>query len=184
MTVGLVLLPATQWRWLLVVYILSVLGYSGGNLFYDSFLTDVSDDRQMDRISSVGYGFGYLGGVIAFILFMVLQLTHGFGQLSSTAVARWGFVLAAVWWVIFFIPIQRNVQQRHALAVTSAPLRQSWQRVWVTLRHIRQHKYLAWFLVAYFCYIDGVDTIFTMATSIGLDIGISSTTLIVVLLVV
>ncbi|MFD1455443.1 MFS transporter [Levilactobacillus lanxiensis] len=184
MTVGLALLPATQWQWLLVVYILSVLGYSGGNLFYDSFLTDVSDDQQMDRISSVGYGFGYLGGVIAFILFMILQLTHGFGQLSSTAVARWGFVLAAVWWVVFFIPIQRNVHQRHALAVTQAPLKQSWQRVWGTLSHIRQHKYLAWFLVAYFCYIDGVDTIFTMATSIGLDIGITSTTLIVVLLVV
>lgn len=184
MTVGLALLPATQWQWLLVVYILSVLGYSGGNLFYDSFLTDVSDDQQMDRISSVGYGFGYLGGVIAFILFMILQLTHGFGQLSSTAVARWGFVLAAVWWVVFFIPIQRHVHQRHALAVTQAPLKQSWQRVWVTLSHIRQHKYLAWFLVAYFCYIDGVDTIFTMATSIGLDIGITSTTLIVVLLVV
>lgn len=85
MTLGLAVLPTTQWQWLLVVYIISVLGYSGGNLFYDSFLTDVSDNRSMDRISSIGYGFGYLGGVIAFMLFMVLQLTHGFGQLSSTA---------------------------------------------------------------------------------------------------
>lgn len=184
MTLGLALLPPNQWQWLLVIYILSVLGYSGGNLFYDSFLTDVSDDRQMDQISSVGYGFGYLGGVLAFILFMVLQVTQGFGQLSTTAVARWGFVLAAVWWVVFFLPIQRNVHQQHALAATHTPLKQSWHRVWLTLRHIRQHKYLAWFLVAYFCYIDGVDTIFTMATSIGLDIGVESTTLIVVLLVV
>ncbi|MFC6208095.1 MFS transporter [Levilactobacillus tongjiangensis] len=184
MTLGLALMPASQWQWLLVVYILSVLGYSGGNLFYDSFLTDVSDDRQMDQLSSVGYGFGYLGGVIAFILFMILQLTHGFGQMSSIDVARWGFVLAAVWWVVFFLPIQRNVHQRHSLTTTRAPLKQSWQRVWTTIRHLQQHKVLAWFLVAYFCYIDGVDTIFTMATSIGLDIGITSTTLIMVLLVV
>ncbi|AKP65789.1 major facilitator superfamily permease [Levilactobacillus koreensis JCM 16448] len=184
MTLGLALVPAAQWQWLLVIYILSVLGYSGGNLFYDSFLTDVSDDQQMDRISSTGYGFGYLGGVIAFLLFMVLQFTHGFGRLSSLAVARWGFALAAIWWIIFFIPILRNVHQRHSLSVTRAPLRQSWQRVWATVRHLRQHQQLAWFLVAYFCYIDGVDTIFTMATSIGLDIGIDSTTLILVLLVV
>lgn len=184
MTLGLAILPSSQWQWLLVIYVLSVLGYSGGNLFYDSFLTDISGDDQMDRLSSVGYGFGYLGGVLAFILFMVLQFTNGFGHLSSLAVARWGFVLAAVWWVIFFIPLVRNVQQRHSLSVTQAPLRQSWSRVWQTLRHLRQHKYLAWFLLAYFCYIDGVDTIFTMATSIGLDIGIDSTTLILVLLVV
>ncbi|GEO74169.1 major facilitator superfamily permease [Levilactobacillus namurensis DSM 19117] len=184
MTLGLAVLPTTQWRWLLVIYVLSVLGYSGGNLFYDSFLTDVSTDSQMDKISSTGYGFGYLGGVIAFILFMVLEFTHGFGHLSSLAVARWGFALAAIWWVIFFIPLVRNVRQRHALTTTTRPLRQSWSRVWQTIRHLRQHKYLAWFLVAYFCYIDGVDTIFTMATSIGLDIGITSTTLIMVLLVV
>lgn len=184
MTLGLAVLPTTQWQWLLVVYIISVLGYSGGNLFYDSFLTDVSDNRSMDRISSIGYGFGYLGGVIAFMLFMVLQLTHGFGQLSSTAVARWGFVLAALWWVIFFLPLPLNVHQRHSLSVTQAPLKQSWHRVWQTIRHLRQYRQLAWFLIAYFCYIDGVDTIFTMATSIGLDIGIDSTTLIMVLLVV
>jgi len=184
MTLGLALLPSSQWQWLLFIYVLSILGYSGGNLFYDSFLTDVSDDRQMDRLSSVGYGFGYLGGVIAFLLFMVLEFTNGFGRLSSLAVARWGFVLAAVWWLIFYIPFQRHVHQRHALAATAAPLRQSWHRVWQTILHLRQHKYLAWFLVAYFCYIDGVDTIFTMATSIGLDIGINSTTLIMVLLVV
>lgn len=184
MTIGLALLPSNQWQWLLVIYVLSVLGYSGGNLFYDSFLTDVSDNRQMDRLSSVGYGFGYLGGVIAFLLFMVLEFTNGFGQLSSLGVARWGFALAAVWWLAFYLPFQRNVQQRHALNTTAAPLRQSWHRVWQTILHLRQHKYLAWFLVAYFCYIDGVDTIFTMATSIGLDIGVKSTTLILVLLVV
>jgi len=184
MTLGLALLPSDQWQWLLVIYVLSVLGYSGGNLFYDSFLTDVSGDDQMDRLSSVGYGFGYLGGVLAFSLFMVLEFTNGFGHLSSTAVARWGFALAAIWWVIFFIPLLKNVHQRHALTVAPAPLRQSWARVWQTIRHLRQHKTVGWFLIAYFCYIDGVDTIFTMATSIGLDIGINSTTLILVLLVV
>lgn len=69
LTVGLALVPTNMWRLLLVIFILSIIGYSGGNLFYDSFLTDVADDLQMDMVSSTGYGMGYLGGVIAFIVF-------------------------------------------------------------------------------------------------------------------
>lgn len=184
MTTALSFVPTNQWKWLLFVYILSIIGYSGGNLFYDSFLTDVAPDDEMDKLSSYGYGFGYLGGVLAFILFLVLQLTKGFGQLSSYGVARWSFVLAAIWWVIFYIPILRDVQQVYAIEPDKNPIVDSFKRVWETLKHIRQYKAAAWFLVAYFFYIDGVDTIFTMATSIGMDIGVDTTMLMMVLLVV
>ena len=184
MTLGLSIVPTTAWKWLIVVYILSIIGYSGGNLFYDSFLTDVAPNKQMDRISSYGYGFGYLGGVLAFILFLVLQLTSGFGQLSSYGVARWSFGLAAAWWIIFYLPLLRNVHQVYALKPTAHPVTDSFRRVWSTLKHIRQYRAAAWFLMAYFFYIDGVDTIFTMATSIGMDMGITTTTLMLVLLVV
>ncbi|MFC6202891.1 MFS transporter [Lactiplantibacillus nangangensis] len=184
MTLGLSLAPTSAWKWLLGIYILSIIGYSGGNLFYDSFLTDVATDQEMDRISSYGYGFGYLGGVLAFILFLVLQLTSGFGQLSSYGVARWSFVLAAVWWIIFYIPLLKNVRQVYALKPNAHPVASSFKRVWSTLKHIKKYQAAAWFLVAYFFYIDGVDTIFTMATSIGMDMGITTTTLMLVLLVV
>ncbi|MFD1672928.1 MFS transporter [Agrilactobacillus yilanensis] len=184
MNLGLALVPPSYWQWLIVVYILSIIGYSGGNLFYDSFLTDVADNRTMDKLSSYGYGFGYLGGVIAFILFLSLQLTGGFGHLSAYGVARWSFVLSASWWALFFIPILKNVHQVYALPATKRPVRDSLKRVFETLRHIRQYKGAAWFLVAYFFYIDGVDTIFTMATSIGMDMGIGTSTLMIVLLVV
>lgn len=183
-TLGLSFIPTSQWRWLLAVYILSIIGYSAANLFYDSFLTDVAPNNDMDSLSSYGYGFGYLGGVMAFILFLVLQLTKGFGQLSSFGVARWSFALAAVWWLIFYAPLLKNVQQVYAIDPDRHPVRDSFKRVWETLKHIRQYKEVAWFLIAYFFYIDGVDTIFTMATSIGMDIGITTTTLMIVLLVV
>ncbi|WP_125760657.1 MFS transporter [Companilactobacillus hulinensis] len=184
MTFGLSVVPTTQWSWLLGVYILSIIGYSGGNLFYDSFLTDVADNKEMDKVSSYGYGFGYLGGVLAFVLFLVLQLTSGFGMLSSFGVARWSFVLAAVWWIIFYIPLIRNVKQVYSVKADAHPITSSFKRVFETLKHIRRYKKVAWFLVAYFFYIDGVDTIFTMATSIGMDMGITTTTLMIVLLVV
>jgi len=184
MTLGLSLAPTNAWKLLLGIYILSIIGYSGGNLFYDSFLTDVAPNDQMDRISSYGYGFGYLGGVLAFILFLVLQLTSGFGQLSSYGVARWSFVLAAAWWIIFYIPLLKNVHQVYALKPNAHPVTDSFKRVWSTLKHLKKYRSAAWFLVAYFFYIDGVDTIFTMATSIGMDMGITTTTLMIVLLVV
>jgi len=184
MTLGLSIAPTSAWKLLLGIYILSIIGYSGGNLFYDSFLTDVAPNKEMDRISSYGYGFGYLGGVLAFILFLVLQLTSGFGQLSSYGVARWSFVLAAVWWIIFYIPLLKNVHQVYALKPNAHPVTDSFKRVWSTLKHLKKYRAAAWFLVAYFFYIDGVDTIFTMATSIGMDMGITTTTLMIVLLVV
>lgn len=184
MTFGLAIVPASQWQLLLTVYILSIIGYSAGNLFYDSFLTDVADNSKMDALSSNGYAYGYLGGVLSFILFLVLQLTNGFGMLSSYGVARWSFVLAAVWWIVFFIPLLKNVQQVYSLPENPHPIISSFKRVWTTITHLRKYKVAAWFLVAYFFYIDGVDTIFTMATSIGMDMGITTTTLMLVLLVV
>lgn len=182
---ALALVPPQAWQWLLFIYILSIIGYSGGNLFYDSFLIDVADDQQMDRVSSTGYGMGYLGGVLAFIIFLVAELTNGFGgRLSSMDVAKLSFILAAVWWIIFGWPLLRHGRQRFHVAAVNRPLIDSFRRISQTMRHINHYRQASWFLVAYFFYIDGVDTIFTMATSIGKDIGVQTPTLMLVLLVV
>ena len=185
LTLGLAVVSPRHWQWLLGLYILSIIGYSGGNLFYDSFLTDVADDRQMDLVSSTGYGMGYLGGVLAFIIFLGAQLTNGFGGLlSSFGVARFSFVLAAVWWVIFAWPLLQHGQQRFSVQAVQDPLTDSFRRLGRTFRHIRKYRRISWFLVAYFFYIDGVDTIFTMATAIGKDLGVNTTMLMMVLLMV
>jgi len=183
-TVGLAFVPASQWHWLLVVYILSAIGYSASNLFYDSFLIDIADDKDMNRISTHGYAYGYLGGVIAFILFLVLQLTGGFGMLDGTGIARWSFIIAAIWWFIFYLPLRKNVHQRYSVEPIAHPFAGSIKRVFSTIGHIKQYRQVAWFLVAYFFYIDGVDTIFTMATAIGMDIGVKTNELMIVMLAV
>lgn len=185
MTFMLPVVPPKQWQFLLLIYVLSIIGYSGGNLFYDSFLTDVADNRQMDTVSTVGYGMGYLGGVLAFIIFLIAQLSHGFnGVLKGYGIAKFSFILAAVWWIIFAWPLLRHGKQRYSVQAVSNPVRDSLNRLGETLRHIKRYKSISWFLVAYFFYIDGVDTIFTMATAIGKDLGIETTMLMLVLLVV
>ncbi|WP_057881247.1 MFS transporter [Companilactobacillus kimchiensis] len=184
MTVGLALVPAQQWQLLLVIYTLSNIGFSASNLFYDSFLIDVASDEEMNKISTHGYGYGYLGGVISFALFLILQLTGGFGMLDGAGIARSSFVLSAIWWLIFWIPINKNVHQKYSLKPESTPIVDGIRRVFATIHHIKQYKKVAWFLVAYFFYIDGVDTIFTMATAIGMDIGIKTNELMIIMLVV
>lgn len=185
LTIGLAIVPAQAWQWLLIIYIGAAIGYSGGNLFYDSFLTDVAPDQQMDQVSSTGYGMGYLGGVLAFIIFLAAQLTNGFnGLLSSYGVAKFSFWLAAIWWIIFAWPLLRHGQQHYSVQAVKNPFLDSLRRIKQTIVHIRQYRQLTWFLVAYFFYIDGVDTIFTMATAIGKDLGVETTMLMLVLLVV
>lgn len=168
--------PNAKRRWLM--YVLSIIGYSG----YDSFLTDVAPNGQMDLVSSTGYGMGYLGGVI---VFLGAQLTHGFNDLlSAYGIAKFSFVIAAVWWVIFGWPLLAHGRQHYSVAAMRHPLRDSFRRLNQTFRHIRHYRQITWFLVAYFFYIDGVDTIFTMATAIGKDMGVETTMLMMVLLVV
>ena len=185
LTIGLALVPLQHWQLLLVVYIGSIIGYSGGNLFYDSFFTDVANNDRMDRVSSTGYSMGYLGGVVVFIIFLVAELTNGFnGLLTSYGVAQFSFILAAIWWIIFGWPLLKDGRQHYSVENASNPFIDSLRRLRKTLYHINQYKQLTWFLVAYFFYIDGVDTIFTMATVIGKDLGIKTAMLMVVLLVV
>ena len=146
-TVFLAVVPASQWRLLLVIYIFSAIGYSASNLYYDSFLIDVADDKEMNKISTHGYAYGYLGGVIAFIFFLILQLTGGFGMLDGTGIARWSFIIAAIWWFIFYLPLQKNVHQKYSVTPMANPIKDSIKRVFATIHHIKQYKKVAWFLV-------------------------------------
>ncbi len=121
---------------------------------------------------------------MAFLIFLIVELGHGFGWLNDYGIARFSFILAGLWWLVFSMPFLKNAQQHYSVPTEAHPFKASLIRVIRTLQHIRCYRDAFWFLVAYFFYIDGVDTIFTMATSIGADMGISTTMLMVVLLVV
>jgi UMF1 family MFS transporter len=178
-TLGLAIVPETAWHLLLAVFVLSFVGYSSANVFYDSYITDITTNDRMDRVSSAGYGFGYLGGLIPFAIFMV-----GRGFMSSFGSVVFAFVLSAVWWLVFTVPFMKNVRQEYALDIVDHPVRDSFKRLGQTIRRLPKYPKLMWFMLAYFFYIDGVNTIFTMASTFALAIGIPSGQLIVVLLYV
>jgi MFS transporter, UMF1 family len=95
-----------------------------------------------------------------------------------------GFVMTAIWWFVFTIPYWRHVEQKSYIPRETQLIKNSFKRLWGTLKGIKAYKQAFLFLIAYFFYIDGVGTIFKMATAIGSDIGLSSNDLIVVMLVV
>lgn len=162
---------------------LCALGYAGANNFYDAFLVDVTSPDRMDRISSVGYALGYVGSCIPFVISIGIIFLHPFG-LSTAQGIRLALLLTALWWFLFTLPMEKRVQQRYGLKDRPRRLvRRSFRRVWNTFRRILRDRRIGLFLLAYFFYIDGVDTIIKMSTSFGYDVGIDDTQLVLALLV-
>lgn len=181
-TLALSFITAGQWVLCLVLFVCARIGWAGANIFYDSFLVDVTTRNRMDYISAQGYALGYIGSVIPFIIVIALILMAGIGDGLPVKQVQIGFVIVALWWIILSIPAIKNVKQVHFLPVPESPLTSSFQRLVSTFRNIRKHKQPFMFLIAYFFYIDGVGTIISMSTAYGRDLGFDITLLIVVLL--
>lgn len=174
-----------SWRLLLLFYIIGTLGFSGSCIYYDSFLLDVTDASRMDRVSSVGYGLGYIGGstIPLIISLALIQFGDRIGIPTVTA-TKFSFVLTALWWLVFTIPMLCHVHQKHSIEPERDILAHTMRQMKGTLSMIVKNKCILFFLIAYFFYIDGVGTIIHMATVFGASCGLGSMDMMVILLVV
>ncbi len=183
-TGALAIIPFGAWVPLMLTYILTVLGFSLGNVFYDSFLTDVTTVDRMDKVSTMGFAFGYIGSTIPFIICMafVVLAQMEFIPMSVVTASKISFVITAIWWFLFTLPMYKDVEQVHGIHGERYSLMDSIYNLGNSFKKIRKNKRVFYFLIAYFFYIDGVDTIIKMATSYGTALGLSSTVLLLVLL--
>lgn len=159
-TGALAAVPDGHWQMLVIFYILTCIGFAGANIFYDSFLVDVTTNDKMDEVSSKGFAYGYIASVIPFAISLGVILMLGMNNLLGYQL---GFVITAVWWGLFTIPFMRNVRQVHYIDPEKKVIRNSFARLFKTIKNIKQYKVAFSFLIAYFLYIDGVDTIIKMA---------------------
>ena len=170
-----------DWRLMLVGFILSRIGFSGSCLFYDSFLTDVTTPERMDRVSSWGSAMGYIGGsTIPFIISIAVMLLMNQSVLSY----KIAIMIVVVWWAVFSIPFLKNVKQQYSVEdAPQALAKEAFRNAWKTFKDILKDKKILFFIIAYFFYIDGVDTIISMATNYGETLGLGAIGMILALLV-
>ena len=166
---------------ILVLYILSTIGFDASAIYYDAFLTDVTTPDRMDRVSTLGYGLGYIGGsTIPLVIFLVMNLI-GIPMLTCLAVI---FAVTALWWFGFSLPLLRNCQQRSGKPYEKGDVGRNIRGVGATAREIIANKTMFVYILAYFFYIDGVHTVISMATTYGTNLGLDSTGMLLALLLV
>lgn len=173
-----------QWQLVIVGYIISYIGFSGANLFYDSFLTDVTTKEKMDKVSTYGFAMGYIGGsTIAFLLSLGIMLALGLEKNLALGV-KISVVITTVWWAVFSIPLLKNVKQEHYVETPKNQLAiQTLKNMLHTAKTIMKNKGIFFFMLAYFFYIDGVNTVIRMATAYGTTLGLDMIGMILALLV-
>ena len=172
---------------LIIVFIISSIGYNMSNVVYDAFLVDVTDESRMDEVSSAGYAWGYIGSMIPFAVAIIPYalvtlgfLNESFEQLSVS----FAFIVAIVWWYVYSQPMLRDVNQVYELEHEDKPIRRSYQRLFRTFKDIKQYKMIFIFMLAYLFYIDVVNTVIRLATTLGSDLGVGVTTLLGVVVLV
>lgn len=167
----------------LVIYVVSSVMLNGSMVFYDAFLVDATSEDNYDRVSSHGYAWGYIGSCIPFIASLAIVLFGENVGISMSAGMQIAFIITALWWVAFTVPLVRNVHQTHFKPRTDRLFRDTVRGLVATVRKIFRDKRLLMYMLAYFFYIDGVHTIIKMSTSYGTELGIDSTQLVLALLV-
>jgi len=187
MTGSLFFVARGAWHIAVLIYIVGIIGFSGGNVFYDSLLISVAPSGKEDMVSALGFGLGYLGGGLLFACNVLMTLKPAwFGLTDAATAVRISFLSVALWWAIFSLPIMIWVKEPPTHRKTSG-----WKMIGsgllqlkTTFAEIRQLRVVFLFLIAYWLYIDGVDTIVRMAVDYGMSLGFPADSLIVALLIV
>jgi UMF1 family MFS transporter len=186
MTAALSLVSMGNWPAAIALYTFGSVGFAGGNIFYDALLTGVASKDRWDMVSSLGYALGYLGGGILFALNVWMSLRpETFGFVDTAAAVRFSFWSVGVWWALFTVPLLLFVREPRFLPGGGgrAMVREGLSQLAKTFHELRRLRTLFLFLVAYWFYIDGVDTVIRMAVDYGLSLGFESRVLIVALLI-
>ena len=172
------------WSWLifLVIFVLAKVGYSSSLVFYDSMLSEVTNEEKMDKVSSMGYAYGYIGSVIPFVICLGLVLGYELIGITQTTALIIAFVITAVWWVGCSVPLVKHYRQTAFVERRAHPFRQAFGELGKTLKHARQNPNILFYLLAFFFFINGVYTIIDMATAYGTALGLDSTGLLLALL--
>ncbi|MXQ54558.1 MFS transporter [Shimazuella alba] len=174
-----------DWIWAVILVIIGTLAFACSNIFYDAFLPEIADEQDRDMVSSRGYALGYIGGGVLLALQLVLiQQPEWFG-LTTISATQISFASVAVWWFLFSLPLFRHVEEKSKKTEESLLklCKNSIYQVLQTIKQLPRYPELLRFLIAFWFFNDGINTIIKMATIYGREIGIGTSDLIFALLI-
>lgn len=189
-------LPFIDYMTAIVLFVIAMIGYNGSIVFYDAFIVDVCEDERVDKVSAAGYAWGYIGSVLPFLIFIIpfaLVTLFGdadgnmmIGSFTLTYRLACGLTMgmAVLWWLIYSRPMLKNVKQKRYHEPVDHVVRESFSRLWHTFKDIKKNKNIFLFCIAYFFYIDCVNTVIKMAVSLATEMGISNVMSLVVVVAI
>jgi UMF1 family MFS transporter len=186
-TAGFVFIGTDTWVLGSILYILGNMGFAGANIFYESFLPHIAQKNDIDQISTKGYALGYVGGGILLIINALWIMKYKlFGMPNIAFAVRASFFSVSVWWAIFSIPFFRYVPEppiSKTVQSSANIIKVGFSRLALTFKEIKRYRQLLIFLIAFWMYNDGINTIIKMATAYGDEIGIKVTDMTIALII-
>ena len=173
---------ARTWQWFLVIFVIARIGYADSLVCYDAMLPDITVGERMDRVSSYGYAWGYIGSCIPCGVCLWLSLGHGALGIPLEAAMAAVFLITALWWAASSVPLLKQYRQVHFAEEGGRPVRDSLKRLGQTFLQVKKQKHIFVFLLAFFFFIDGVYAIIDMATAYGTALGLDTAGLLIALL--
>jgi len=163
--------------WGVAIFILANVGFEAGLVFYDSFLPEITELKNYGRVSGYGFAMGYLGSLAT------LAIIYPFIQAEMI---NESFPVAALFFLLFSLPLFIYLRDnRKKIVEHESYFKIGVTRVWNTISHLKNYKNLATFLLAYFFYIEGVNTIiFFSGNYASTTLGFSETELLIFFLTV
>ena len=176
-----------NWHVVLITFIIANIGFSGGNVFYNSLLPSVAKEKDWDELSLKAYAWGYISGGLMLAFNLLLILKHDWFGLSSKADGtRLSFILVGIWWLLFSLPAVLFIHERkktdHKFQVS---IRNRLKKILELFWNLPKQRMLFIFILAYALYNDGIQTVISMAAIFGKEVvQLNSSTIIGALLLI
>lgn len=186
MTGALPLVARGEWPMAIALFVLANIGFFLANSFYDALIVEVARGEHLHRVSALGFALGYLGGGLLFAANVAMTLwPQSFGLADAAQAVRMSFVMVAAWWALFSLPLLLFVDETPgpARAAREGAVAAGLRELAHTLAQLRRLQPVWLFLLAYWCYIDGVHTIARMAVDYGMALGFEPGSLVAALLI-
>lgn len=178
-------LGAGAWLWVWVAYFFANMGLNGASVFYNAILPHMGDEDEMDEISNKAFAYGYLGGGILLLIHLVMVLS-----LNGTWVIPFTLASSGIWWYAFAFYTFKNIPEpdvENPIEFTGFghATKTAVSELMLTVKEISKFKVLTIYMIAYFLFIDGINSVTALAGSFGSAVlGIDIGTLMLVIMIV